>query len=205
MYPGEKVNKSKAKKTHEATGLWDYDHSYKFPYETTHSTSFVDKTFILKDRQSPIRDYSDQIWYLGYEDTDMIYRRKKLLSPINLKNNPKIDGPPLSTTNQRDYKLKFVPVKPKKEISAGLPTIFDHPNSITIDHFLKQKRPNFGKTIFLNHKEQYKRSGIQTFMDDICSGQSGQRDREVIEKKVVAGITLPLTGIPYGKGYYPHV
>ncbi|KAJ3259685.1 Protein tyrosine phosphatase type IVA 1 [Boothiomyces macroporosus] len=127
-----------------------------------------------------------------------------LLSPIKLKVNPKVDGLPISTSTERDYKYILVPKEPKKENSAGLPTILDHHTNITTD-YIKPKRPHFEKSIFLNYKEQYKRSGIQTFMDEIRDEQSRAQDQAVISKKVVAGRTVPLTGIPYGKGYYPHL
>lgn len=72
----------------EPTILWNPNHSNS--YETTNSVSFQ-KTNTPKPKHHK-EQYADQLWYLGYEDKDMLYRRQKLLAPLSVAPRLDVDG-----------------------------------------------------------------------------------------------------------------
>ena len=61
-------------------------------YETTHGHFFADKTKLVHHERKINMLHFDQLWLLGYEDVDMLYRRKRMLEPLDIVPRKELDG-----------------------------------------------------------------------------------------------------------------
>ncbi|KAI8894567.1 hypothetical protein BC833DRAFT_623841 [Globomyces pollinis-pini] len=204
MRPGGKMLNEGCKRSEESSEIWNYAPP---TFDTTFRTSFTDKTSGFKNRQKPALKGVDHIWALGFEDTHLLYRRKKLLAPLSVIPQKEVDGQPLSSTHQRDYVLESYqrPINSLKQQGriAGVKTYHDkygvtysseHLSNVYKAHHKPIRREH---SIFLKRQEQYKRFNVQHFTDDILPPLEGMvaHDQQLTSQKVVAGLTIPLTGI----------
>ncbi|KAJ3302942.1 hypothetical protein HDV03_004454 [Kappamyces sp. JEL0829] len=179
------------------TSLWNAGE--KLSYETTQKSSYFDKSKVLKYRSLAKETYEDKLWFLGFEDYDMLYRRKKLLSPLSVRARKDIDGPPLVSTHSRDFNApEFSPTETPAELGrvAGLVTLSkgqgltygsERFNQITASHKVDNKR---SVSIFC---DEIHSSAIQKFRDDLPQKQlTRDEEQSLVRKPVDAGLTIPL-------------
>jgi hypothetical protein len=122
-----------------------------------------------------------------------------IISPFHSHHASLLLRPPLVSTHILDFNApEFTPVPTPKEQGrvAGLVTNSkgqglsygsEQFNLITQAHKIHNKRT---MSIF---EEQYRRSAIQTFRDDVPPAQwTPAQEQELIRKKVQAGLTIPV-------------
>ncbi|KAJ3351906.1 hypothetical protein HDU91_006079 [Kappamyces sp. JEL0680] len=195
------------------TSLWNAGE--KLSYETTQKSSYFDKSKVLKYRSLAKETYEDKLWFLGFEDYDMLYRRKKYEHDSHLGSCRRCRSvlartltglstianasPPLVSTHSRDFNApEFSPTETPAELGrvAGLVTLSkgqgltygsERFNQITASHKVDNKR---SVSIFC---DEIHSSAIQKFRDDLPQKQlTRDEEQSLVRKPVDAGLTIPL-------------
>ncbi|KAL2915728.1 hypothetical protein HK105_204674 [Polyrhizophydium stewartii] len=198
----------KITKAAETPGVWDY--GFKDGFVSTHGADFTDKSKEVGERPRRGIQLRDHVWFLGFEDADLLYRRKRTAKASTNATDFSVPGFPRPFPTPEDL------AKP-----AGRPTPLDNPSgfkyssetlasftsgptprSYTRSHPLTNKK-HFG--IHLSPKEQSKRSGVQTFTDynnndsqasnDRTGMSHRDHDRMILHKRIDAGLTVPIAGL----------
>ncbi|KAI8929151.1 hypothetical protein BC831DRAFT_19244 [Entophlyctis helioformis] len=188
-----------SKSTETAQDIWHY----------ATQADFTNKSNEVAERRLRSRiELRDHVWFLGYENADLLYRRKRLLDPLTVEPRTSVDGTPTASTNTTAFALPGFDIRATKlpEV-AGCPTQYDDPagfaySSDSLTKIVSAPRPHIKRhyDIFLLPSEQCKRTGIQTFRDYPGSqpypGHPGytDNDRMVLHRKIDGGLTIPVAG-----------
>eukprot|EP00842_Homolaphlyctis_polyrhiza_P000413 jgi/Hompol1/1372/HPOL_005582-RA len=197
-------------KSTETPSVWES--GFKSTFVSTNQADFTDKSKEVARRHRHGIELRDHVWFLGFEDADVLYRRKRFLEPTSVSQRKEVDSTPTASTHTIDYTVPGFNINEQKTPAqegkiAGRPTPSDPTgfkySSESLAKFTSVPRTHTKKQIgiLLSPNEQFKRAGIQRFMDDLENekevrprGFHSAEDRRIVHERVNAGLTITVAG-----------